>query len=264
LEKQTVVSKIPKLVHYCWFGHNEKPKIVKECLSSWRKFLPDFKMMEWNEENFNFSNCQFATQAYQAKKYAFVADYSRSCVLYEYGGLYMDTDMEVLREFEDSFLMDDFFAGSEKIGSISAGIIGVSPQHNLIKEIKDYYERVQFLKADGTLDITPIPYIITSFSRPLGFKDANEHQFLQNGVHIYPVDYFYPKNFETNVLTITENTYTNHHFAGSWVSPKEKFFIGVYMYLKRLGIYEQTYPTIDKSRRFVGKLIRKIKSEIVF
>jgi hypothetical protein len=254
-----MTSKIPKIIHFCWFGNNKKPKLVRKCISSWEKYLDDYRLIEWNEENFDFFNCPFARRAYEAKKYAFVADYVRACVLYEYGGIYMDTDMEVLRKFDNSILNPGAFAGCEKIGLISAGIIGTSPRHFWIREVKEYYNKTPFVKENGTLDLTPIPTILTSISKGLGFIDSNDHQYLKGDIHIYPIDYFYPKSYETNVLILTANTITIHHFAGSWMPLKEKIMNKVRQPLKRMGIYQSVYPIEKKILRFAKSMRRKFR-----
>jgi hypothetical protein len=242
-----MLPQIPKIIHFCWFGHTKKPDLVRKCLSSWKKYLHDYRLIEWNEYNFNFSNCLFACQAYKAKKYAFVADYVRACALYEYGGVYMDTDMEVLREFDSSLLKADAFLGCEKPGFVNGAIIGATTRSSWMRELKEYYETTPFIKDDGTLDLTPIPSILTALFKETGFTDSVDHQYLQGGIHIYPTDYFYPKSYLTNEIASTANTITIHHFAGSWVPLRER----VTQQLKRLGVYDPLYPAIKNVLRFV-------------
>jgi hypothetical protein len=246
-----MIPKIPKIIHYCWFGQKEKPNLTNKCISSWKEYLPDFQLIEWNEDNFDFSHCLFAHQAYKAEKFAFVADYVRACVLYKYGGIYMDTDMEVLRKFNSSMLMDNAFAGCERIGLINAAILGAIPNNFWMKEIKEYYEKIPFIKENGCYNSIPIVTILTLFCKRLGYLDNDEHQFLDGNIHIYPVEYFYPKSYETNKVRFTDNTVTIHYFAGSWLPFRERLFNMVCKPLKRIGVYEYLYPIMKSIFRFI-------------
>jgi hypothetical protein len=237
LSHSPMTPKIPKIIHYCWFGHKEKPRLAKRCIASWKYYLPDYHLMEWDESNFDYAKCLFARQAYEAKKFAFVADYARSCVLFEYGGVYMDTDMEVLKNFDDSMLMDEGFAGCEKIGLVSAGIIGSTASNLWIEELCRYYESRSFLEVGSITNLTPLPAILTSISRKFGYIETDCHQYLKCGIHIYPVEYFYPKSFETNRIIISKNTATIHYYAGSWLPLRERIRKFAVPILKNMRIY---------------------------
>lgn len=223
---------IPKIIHYCWFGGKEKPSSVLKMISTWKEKLPDYTIKEWNETNFDINQCQFVKEAYESKKYAFVADYARLYSLYKYGGIYFDTDVEVLKPFDD-FEKFDFFMGLEMDRQVGTSVIGVMPSHSLIKEFLDYYNKRAFVKQDGSLDRTPNTVIISKILRKHNFVLENRYEIIDN-VAIFPMDYFSPVNILTEKLEITERTYSIHHFTGSWQSPKEKLKVKVKTILRRL------------------------------
>ena len=140
---------IPKIIHYVWFGKNSYPELTKRCIESWKKYCPDYELKLWNEENFDLSDCQFAREAYEEGKYAFVADYVRLRVLYEYGGIYLDTDVEITKKL-DEFLSRHAFLGFEDEKNISTGIMGCQKHNLLFGELVDYYNNRSFKKEDGT------------------------------------------------------------------------------------------------------------------
>lgn len=149
---------IPKIIHYCWFGRNPLPPLALECIASWRKYLPDYEIREWNEENFDVNIIPYTTEAYQAKKYAFVSDYARFWILYHYGGLYFDTDVEVIRPMNDIIERGPFM-GCEtdvKSGATTIGVnpglgLGSPPNHGLYQELLTYYEGLHYLASDGSI-----------------------------------------------------------------------------------------------------------------
>ncbi len=222
---------IPKKIHYCWFGRGEKPALAKKCIDSWRKYHPDYEIIEWNEDNFDVNTIAYTAEAYEAKKYAFVSDYARFKILYEHGGLYFDTDVEILRPLDDIIAAGPFMGCQGKFRSgatpnelgVAPGLgLGVNPGLGLYKEILDYYKDLHFKKEDGSLDTTTIVVITTGILIKNGLKNVGTIQDVC-GIRIYPNDYFNPKDYKTGKIMITPNTYTIHHFAESWVSNKEKF-----------------------------------------
>lgn len=213
---------IPKIIHYCWFGGNELSKTTKVCINSWKKKLPDYKIIEWNESNFDINSNQYVKEAYQAGRYAFVTDYVRLYVLYHYGGIYMDTDVEVLKSL-DSFLKHQAFTGCENEKNSVTGIIGSEKDHEWIKTLLDYYVDKNFVLPDGSYDLTTNTTVITEItSNKFGWEPVNELQFLEEGIAIYPFEYFCAKDFKTGKVHITDYTYTVHHFSGSWKTTKSK------------------------------------------
>ena len=214
---------IPKTIHYCWFGGNPLPPLAEKCIASWKKFLPDYEIKRWDENNYDVRKIPYIAEAYDAKKYAFVSDYARFDVLYQYGGIYFDTDVEVIKPMDD-ILERGAFAGVECAGALNAGL-GIASQaaSDIYREILDSYEKSSFLKADGTQDLTTVVTRVSGIFRKHGFTDKNEIQEVA-GVTIYPAEYFCPKDVRTYCLNITENSYTIHWYDGSWATPARRKF----------------------------------------
>ena len=218
---------IPKIIHYCWFGGNTLPEDAQKCIASWKKHLPDYEIKEWNESNFDINCCPYVKEAYEAKKYAFVSDYARFYVLYQEGGLYFDTDVEVIRNM-DHIIAEGAFMGFEQSGAtkrqnqaiqsvdalgIAPGLgLGVPPKLGLIYELLDFYEAKQhFTVEDGTV----VDYTTEIFKRH-GFNNEHKLQKVAD-ITIYPADYFCPMDSTTGITTITKNTVSIHHYSCSWI-----------------------------------------------
>lgn len=224
---------IPKVIHYCWFGGNPLPKLALKCIKSWKKYCSDYKIIEWNEDNFNISTAPlYVRQAYESKKWAFVSDYVRLYVMYNYGGIYMDTDVEVIKSL-DRFLKNHAFSGFERVESIPTGIMSCEKNFPLFKEFLDYYNDKSFILEDGSFDLTTNVEIITQLCKKYNFISNDKYQVI-NGFAIYPHDYFCPKDYLTGKVNITENTYTIHHFDGSWQSEEIKKYRKKSVKFKRL------------------------------
>lgn len=206
---------IPNIIHYCWFGGNPLPPLALKCINSWKEHCPDFEVREWNEKNFDINCNTFVKQAYAAKKYAFVSDFVRLYVLYNYGGIYMDSDVEVLRPL-DIFLQEKSFSGFEAIESVSTGIMGCESHHPFWELLLQYYGDRSFIKEDGTYDMTTNVKIITDFCEQYGVKLNNTKQTVRSFT-LYPTEYFCPKDYKTGKVNTTDITYTIHHYSGSWV-----------------------------------------------
>lgn len=209
------MNTIPKVIHYCWFGEKEKPQLIKSCIDSWKEELQEYKIIEWNEKNFDIEKFDFTAKAYKAKKWAFVADYCRIWVLYNYGGIYLDTDMEVLKSL-DKFTHNECFAGIERDKIINAAILGAKPNNKFIKNIISYYNDINFAEYIEDLDKITIPNIITELAVQDGYKGDKKIESVKNMLTIYSKEYFYPKNHSWEKANITEMTYTIHHYEGSW------------------------------------------------
>lgn len=211
---------IPKKIHYCWFGRNPMPELAKKCIDSWKKYCPDYELIEWNETNFDLTLNAYVQEAYNAKKWAFVTDYVRLYVLVNYGGIYMDTDVEVIGSL-DKFLDNEAFSGFETPKSIPTGIMAATKDFSLFKELLATYDERHFIRADGSFDLTTNVYSITKYCLEHGLVLNNREQCIE-GFRLYPNDYFCPKDVQSGVITLTENTHTIHHFSGSWNSDREK------------------------------------------
>ncbi len=212
---------IPKKIHYCWFGGNPLPTFAKKCINSWKKFLPDYEIIEWNENNFDLNYCDYVKEAYQSKKYAFVTDVVRLYALVNYGGIYMDTDVEVINNF-DVFLQLKSFSGFESANFIPTGIMACEKDHELFKEFLKEYDNIHFKKHDDTCDLTTNCIRITNTCKKYGLILNNKKQTIKDFT-LFPNDYFCPKDYKTGKINITQNTYTIHHFNGSWHSPYSRF-----------------------------------------
>lgn len=229
---------IPKIIHYCWISENvddELPKDVQNCIESWKKYLPDYKIKKWNQYNFDISDSIYAMQALDCKKYAFVSDYIRLAVLYRYGGIYLDTDMKVLKSFNE-LLNNKAFIGFESKYSIAAGIIGAEKKHKYIKFLLDLYENKEklFIKNDGTLDMTPNPVIITNLLLKKGIKLKNILQ-KNDEITVYPTEYFYAYDGVTKEMNITDNTFAIHLYAASWAKEEDILWYNIYgIYYKKM------------------------------
>ena len=210
---------IPKVIHYCWFGEKPLPEDAKHNIESWRKYCPDYKIKEWNEKNFDINSNQYVREAYEAKKWAFITDYVRLYAMVNEGGIYMDTDVEVIKSL-DPFLQHTAFSGFETDEDIPTGIMACEKGFPLFVELLADYDNRHFI-VGGQLDMTANVYMITQKCLGYGLKRNNQFQVLE-GFALYPKDYFCPKNHKTGLINITENTVTIHHFAGSWITGKER------------------------------------------
>jgi len=211
---------IPKIIHYCWFGNKPIPELEAKYISGWKKKLHDYEFKLWNEHNFNIDSTKFTKQVASVYKWGFIVDYIRAYAVFNCGGIYLDTDVEIIKKFDD--LLDAAcFVGFEEVGKVNPGsAFGGEKGCKIALEIMNFYENYDFIKEDGSLNLTPSPKILSSILLKYGFKQNDMYQKLPE-ITIYPCEYFTPKSFKTGRTKITENTYSIHHFAGSWV-PEEK------------------------------------------
>lgn len=205
---------IPKIIHYCWFGKNEKSPIVKKCIESWKKYCPDYEIIEWNENNFDVDSVLFTKQAYAAGKWAFVADYVRLYALSLYGGIYLDTDMELFRDL--SLLENDSgILGFESNDYVAMGIIGVEKNSPFIKVQKSEYEDIEFLNKDGSFNMLTNVHRVKSYLTDKGLKENGRKQKVGEFT-VYPVKYFYPNSFGMVFNKYPKDRLFVHHAEGSW------------------------------------------------
>ncbi len=230
---------IPKVIHYCWFGNSPLPRLARKCIKSWKKYFPDYEIIEWNESNFDVNIIPYTREAYVVGKYAFVSDYARFWILYRYGGLYFDTDVEVIRPMDDIISRGTFMgceraykegATPDTLG-VNPGLgLGTSPGLGLYKEILDFYQHLHFRNEDGTLNLTTVVQYVTGLLCQKGLRNINEIQEIA-GVYIYPKEYFSPFSHSTYHPHITPNSYTIHWFAGSWVEKKASWRYRIKAYI---------------------------------
>lgn len=206
---------IPKIIHYCWFGRGSMPELAIKCIESWHKHMPDYEYKLWNEDNFDVNSIAYTKEAYECKKFAFVTDYVRLFALYTEGGIYMDTDVEVLKPYDDLLGLPGFtgYEGSKTFPPVT-GTMASAPGNAWVKEQLSAYDDIHFIDANGNMDLTTNTARISSIMRSGGFIQNGEKQ-VYNDMHIFPVDYFCPRQ-TTGEILITENTYCDHHFMGTW------------------------------------------------
>ncbi len=212
---------IPKIIHYCWFGQAALPELAQKCIDSWHKHMPDYEYKLWNEDNFDIHCNSYVKEAYMAKKYAFVSDYVRLYALYHEGGIYMDTDVEVLKPYDDLLTLSGFigFEGT-KYHPVGTGTIASISGGRWLQEQLVAYNDIHFINADGSYDLTTNPVRITRIMVQNGFRQDGKEQIYKD-MHVFPVDFFCPRQTTGEYLQ-TENTYCDHHYLGSWGESKKK------------------------------------------
>lgn len=219
--RHTETPQIPRIIHYFWFGKKEKPDIVKRCIESWHKFCPDYEIKEWNEDNYDVSKNRFSGEAYREGKWAFVTDYARLDVIYANGGIYFDTDVEVIRTLDD-LLYNKAFFGMGNYGRIATGLgFGSIRESLILKELLAVYENKSFYRVDGEPDLTTNTMKETPVFEKRGFVQEDKFQMIE-GMVIFPSEVFSPNVPGTDVTNITENTFSIHHNAFSWASDQER------------------------------------------
>lgn len=238
---------IPKIIHYCWFGGNPMPKEALKCIESWKKYCPDYEIIEWNEKNFDINYCDYVREAYEAKKWAFITDVVRLYALVNYGGVYMDSDVEVVKSL-DPILNYKAVSGFQSIDWIPTGLMASEKNHPLFRKMLEEYDTEHFIKSDGSLDMTTNCEKITQLCLKQGLVLNGSLQTVSDFT-LFPVDYFCAKNVVTGKIEKTENTFTIHHFAGSWTTPRNKFNTKVHQMLIRI-FGEQN---VDKFRNILKK-----------
>lgn len=212
---------IPKIVHYCWFGKGSIPEKEKMCISTWESAFPGYEFKLWTEDNFDFEGCLFSKQAYQNKKYAFVSDYARAKLLYEYGGVYLDTDVKVLKPFYDLFEEYSGIVGFERKAFIGTAVIACEPNNKSIKELLDYYELHSFVQSDGSFDNIANVSILTDILKNKGLVLGGEKQEVDSFL-VTPREFFYPKKLSESEFRTTDETYAIHMCSNSWLSDRER------------------------------------------
>lgn len=244
---------IPKTIHYCWFGHNPLPEKARRCIDSWRRYMPDYEILEWNEDNFDVNSIPYTAEAYAAGKYAFVSDYARFRILYEHGGLYFDTDVEVIRSFDD-IIARGAFMGFEndctpsRMGDVAPGLgLGVEAAHPLYKAFLDYYSHLRFIDGKGRPDFTTIVAYTTDVLIRHGLENRPGIQTV-DGITIYPAEYFNPFEWKTGLPRPTQHTHSIHWYEQSWKSPYSKMWQKTkYAANRLLGV-----RSMARIKRFLG------------
>lgn len=228
---------IPRVIHYCWFGRKPLPPLAQRCIESWQNYLPDYEVKEWNEDNFDVNILPYTADAYAAGKYAFVSDYARFWILYKYGGVYFDTDVEVILSMDDVLARGAFMGlelVSQKRLAVNPGLgMAAEPGLQLYQEILSRYRTMQFAREDGSLNpYTMIP-MVTELLVAAGLKGDGTIEHI-SGIDVYPPDWFNPFDYLTGRLRKTENTRSIHWFAKSWMAPEAVWKVFVKRFLRRI------------------------------
>ena len=242
---------IPHIIHYCWFGSEKKPKDVQAFIDSWKVKLPDYTFMEWNESNYDLNQeIDYVKEAYQAKKYAFVSDYVRVKKLVEYGGIYLDTDVRILRRFDKLLEKHDLVIGFQGAGNLGTAFMASIPQHPLFTEFMESYNKRHFVQEDGSLDMTSINVSIDPFFEKRGLKlDEDRYQKIAENIGVYPTECFCAFNINYWYPEPTKRTYTIHYMASTWRSRKIKLKITIFNLMRKILGKDNYY----KLRRMIRK-----------
>ena len=241
---------IPKIIHYCWFGGNPKPKLAEKCIKSWKKFCPDYEIVEWNEGNLNLSDVPpYVRQAMDAGRWAFVTDYVRLRALMERGGVYMDTDVELVKPL-DPYLHHQAFAGFEHPERVQTGLLACEKDFPMFREFLGHYDHASFLLPDGTLDTTTNVQVLTDLCRNHGLV-CNDRLQTVAGLTIYPKEVFCPVDFDTRLLHKTRKTVAIHWFSGSWQTEEERLYLEAEA--KRLAYERRSERRVAIGRRLLGE-----------
>lgn len=235
---------IPKRIHYCWFGGNAKSELILKCLNSWKEYAPDYEIIEWNESNFKISKYKYMKEAFENRRYAFVSDVARFDILHEYGGIYLDTDVELIKPISE-FLQHDMFMGYDQRGLIASGLIfGSVKGHNILAKILEYYSSHHFIMKNGRENLTTVVTIVSDTLTELGFE-LNGQKIEKEGVVLYPKTFFDPYDYEHQKMMITEDTHAIHYYSGSWKSDAERRIYKIGLGLKKV-FGETNYNKIVK------------------
>lgn len=244
---------IPKVIHYCWFGGNPFPDLAERCLASWKKYCPDYDIRRWDESNFDIACCDYVKEAYSAKKWAFVSDYARLFILYEYGGIYLDTDVELVSSIDDIIARGSFM-GMERnfnrekiidnINAINMGLgSGMEPGQPIINEILESYQQDSFIDKYGVQNLYTIVERTTEIFVRHGFDTRKNVIQSVSGVTIYPRDYFCPMDYVSGKIIETANTRSIHHYSATWLSTTQK---RINLINNKYSIKKGIYPKIGR------------------
>lgn len=268
---------IPKVIHYCWFGGKPLNDLAKKCIASWEKYLPDYEIKRWDESNFNIDDCQYVKEAYEQGKWAFVSDYARAYILYNEGGVYFDTDVEVIKDIRE-IIQNGPYLGVERFvnnldleGYVGLGVaaglgMAVMPKDSIIGELLEHYHNISFLDDFNNLDGNTIVIKLSKILQKYGLEERNEIQRVGD-YYIYPIEYFNPLNDVTGKLNITNNTYSIHWYSGSWLDDEHiKAKKNRYKYCPKYGDYigkimAGVITTYEKGG--CSLVINKIKQKII-
>lgn len=241
---------VPKVIYYCWFGDGQLPKLAKKCIKSWEKYCPDYKIVCINEDNIDINSNRYAKEAHDAGKWAFVSDWARLKILYDEGGIYFDTDVELIKPIDD-LIKDGGYMGFDENGVVSTGLgFACEKGNELVGQLLKDYDDISFVKDDGTYDTIPCPLRNFVTLKELGMDFENKNQTFM-GIRFLSCEYLCPIEYYTGKKNITKNTYSIHHYCASWISEKAKRttiikrIIGVKMYEKLYGKFLHKFDWLE-------------------
>ena len=210
------------MIHYFWFGNNKMPDLALKCIESWKKFCPDYEIKLWNEKNYDVTKNQYMYETYKSGKFGFTADFARLDVIYEYGGIYLDTDVELIKPI-DNILNNHAFMGFETERTVALGLgFGAEAGNQIIYEMREVYKNERFIKPDGTLNLIPSPSYQTRVLKVHGLNSLGEEQIIDDLCHVYPKTVFNPCDMDTMKIDITSSTVSIHHYMQSWATTSQK------------------------------------------
>lgn len=227
---------IPKKIHYMWFGRNPLPALTKKCIKSWKKYCPDYEIILWNEDNFDIGSCpRYVREAYECKKWAFVSDYVRLKIVHDEGGIYLDTDVELIKSIDHLLDTTAFFGFETDGGCVATGLgFGSEKGAPVLRALMADYEDIPFVKEDGSYDLTTCPVRNTRTLYRFGLVKDGGDQLLEGGVRILPSEYLSPIVYSTGKKNITKNTVSIHHYQSSWVKGSVRVRTKIVRFFKRI------------------------------
>lgn len=211
---------IPKIIHFSWISDDPYPPLIQKCIASWKKYAPDYEIIRWDKDRFDLSSLAFTQQAYERKKWAFISDFQRLYALYHHGGIYLDSDVELVKPL-DPLLENPAFLGFQNPDLLEMWVLGFEKGHPWVKRMLDYYNDRPFITADGSMDEKPNTFIVTEISlEEYGLTLGDEEQYIAGDVRVYPQRFFAPAILLPGKMSVTKDTYAIHHFTGAWKSPE--------------------------------------------
>lgn len=264
---------IPKVIHYCWFGGKPLPKIARKCIQSWKRFCPDYEIVEWNEKNYDIHKNSYMEEAYLQKKWGFVPDFARLDIIYQNGGIYLDTDVELIRPLDELLYHRAYmgFEGERDGVAINPGLGFGAEKNNpiLLEMMKDIYGNRHFCREDKSIDMTPSPRLMTDFLVKKGLLVRNQRQCIGNELEIYPKSFFAPKDFWDGGLFIKADTFSIHHYDASWVDWENRVVKWLRWFLPRFGVFgkgllfalTKMFGLIRHIRLYIARKIKRQKGK---
>lgn len=243
---------IPKVIHYCWLSGDPFPESIQKCIDSWKKVIPDYEFVLWDLNRFHLEDSLWVKQAFEAKKYAFAADYIRLHALYNYGGIYLDSDVEVLKPFDDLLQLPYFIGRENTPDGIEAATMGCEKGMPLMGRMLERYKDRAFIKPDGSYDVETMPLVfrdcIRNNYKVHDLKSIADFKDGEGIINLFPVDFFSPKTWNKKEIMVTSNTYSIHHFAASWYSGEDVMKAKLRKMLgpKVFGVFSSLYKKIKK------------------